>query len=1097
MTHPSVPLPVWDVPIPWLQTPIRTAGVAQPVISLNSTWKFHAHPPAGYWSRAVGKEAWQDYPVPSCTFSHGLDIPAEQTYAYHRAVAVSPDFAGKRVFLRFDGITGKSQIWIDGRFVRGHYGGYTSWFCEITDLVTPGQEFGLTVGVMDVPMEVSGFNIGGIIRDVHMMAVPAVCISRFHIDAQPTPDFTAADVQVRVEMSPQAEPGCQLHASLVDPAGQTVKLDASSWNPDIGGATAIAQTFALAHPVLWDAEHPRLYTLELRLASPQGEDETVRRRFGIRKVEVAGRTLRVNGREVKLRGVNRHDVHLVTGRTVTAAQVETDIRLFREANINFIRTSHYPPREDMLEFCDAYGIYVAVETAVAFVYQFNHPTQNDPAYTAAYMEQFTEMIERDRDHACVIMWSLANESYWGANFRHQYDYARQADPDRPLIFSYPNTMPEGTPACDIWSLHYANWDRDPSVQTDTWSGYGLETGTVPVLHDEYAHIACYNLSEQRRDPAVRIFWGESIKRWWESIFTTPGALGGAIWGSIDDEMISSTGYTGNREWGIIDGWRRKKPEHWLTQKGYSPIRLQDWTLPDPEPNGEIHVPIANWFDHTNLQEITVEWQVGDASGQMPGPALAPHEKGVLVLPVAMAAGRDSGPVTLRFTREPDLLVDVYRLMPPAAPRPRETRPSDSPALVAYDDHFVIQYHALELSVSRSTGMMTATGAGATIVESGPHLNLTGIPLPPWQASGVEAREHNAGVQIRVHGSYGDVDVVFHILCRDQARLDIEYRILRLPYPPPRARSLRAGRDVGGYREVGVTFELNHSVDRVSWSRRGLWSVYPEDHIGRNHGTAHRERAGGDEGFGVEPAWSWRDDMRNYSLYGRYDVGGRGTHDFRAMKHHIGQAIANSGEDTLGFAAESDFTDAVRLEVLTHPDTVVPVSHPDVTLAGTWIPGEPHSNHEWISNKPGDFVEFRFTGEGICWIGAKDMIYGKAHVFLDGAWQATVDCYSGIGHGTSRGEVKARDEILFSREDLTAGSHVLRLEVLDHKHPDSNNSYVSLSGFRILNRQARGNVLFHILNEWNYPELTWGNYMKDPILIGAGYTNRVQVQIHRP
>ncbi len=1097
MTHPPVPVPDWNPPSPWLQTPVQTAGVAQPVVSLNGTWKFHAHPPADYWSQAIGKDAWQEYPVPSCTFSQGVDMPADAEYAYHRAVAVPKDFAGKRVFLRFDGITGKSQIWIDGRFVRGHYGGYTSWFCEITDFVAPGREFGLTVGVVDVPMEVSGFNIGGIIRDVSLMAVPAVHIVRFHIDSHPRPDLTAADVQVRVEVSPHTEPGCRLHARLVDPDGREVALDENSWDSEVGTATCLERVFALAHPALWDAEHPRLYTLELRLVAQAGELEVVRRRFGVRKVEVVGRKLLVNGREVKLRGVNRHDVHLVTGRTVTSAQVETDIRLFRGANINFIRTSHYPPREDMLELCDEYGIYVEVETAVAFVYQFNRPTQNDPAYTAAYMAQFTEMIERDRDHACVILWSLANESYWGANFRRQYEYARKVDPDRPLIFSYPNTMPEGAPACDVWSLHYADWDQDPSVQTDTWGGYGLATGAMPVLHDEYAHIACYNLSEQRRDPAVRVFWGESIKRWWESIFTTPGALGGAIWGGIDDEMISATGYTGNREWGIIDGWRRKKPEYWLTQKGYSPIRMQDWVLPRPEPNGEIHVPIANWFDHTHLNEITVEWQVGDETGHMPGPSIAPHAQGVLVLPAKITAGREALPVAIRFVREPGLLVDEYRLMPSDVPLPGTVRHSDPPEFRAYDDRFAIQYRTVAISVSRVTGMMTATGAGETIVESGPHLNLIGTPLPSWQASTVQAWEQSGGVQIQIQGGYGDIEVVFHVLCRDNAELDVTYQIRSLPNPNPRARHLRAGRDVGGYREIGITFELNRSVNRVSWSRRGLWSVYPEDHIGRNHGTAHRERAGGDEAFGVEPAWPWREDMRNYSLYGRYDVGGRGTHDFRAMKHNIGRAVVDSGADTLGFAAESDFTDAVRLEVLPPPGRDVPVSHPDVKLAGTWIPGDPDSSHEWISNKAGDFAEFDFVGEGVCWVGAKDMIYGKANVWLDGEWQAVVDCYSDIGHGTSRGEVKSRDEILFSREDLSAGPHVLRLEVLDQKHPASNNSYASLSGFRILHPRARGNVLFHVLNAWNYPELTWGNYMKEPLWISSGYTNQVQVKIHSP
>ena len=301
--------------------------------------------------------------------------------------------------------------------------------------------------------------------------------------------------------------------------------------------------------------------------------ETLSRQIGFRKIERVGNKLYVNGQEVKLRGVNRHDVHPKTGRAITPELVEQDARLFRGANVNFIRTSHYPPREDFLDACDRYGIYIEDEIAVAFVYQAIQPTQNDPDFTAGYMNQFAEMIEQNRSHACVIMWSLANESFWGSNFQKEYDYAKAEDTTRPVIFSYPITMPQGTRAYDIWSLHYAGWDCDPSSKADNFS-IGESWGhDAPVLHDEYAHGPCYDLPEQMRDPAVRDFWGESIKRFWESIFTTDGALGGAIWGGIDDVMITPDGYT-QWEWGIYDGWRREKPEYWLTKKGYSPIRIE-------------------------------------------------------------------------------------------------------------------------------------------------------------------------------------------------------------------------------------------------------------------------------------------------------------------------------------------------------------------------------------------------------------------------------------------------------------------------------------------------------------------------------------------
>ena len=169
------------------------------------------------------------------------------------------------------------------------------------------------------------------------------------------------------------------------------------------------------------------------------------------------------------------------------------------------------------------------------------------------------------------------------------------------LFSYPITMPEGTKPVDIWSLHYAEYGHDPAEMEDNHS-VGQQWGKrAPVLHDEYAHLPCYDLSEQRRDPAVREFWGESIKRFWESDRHHSGRPGRRHLGRhrrLHDHRQGCSAW----EWGIIDGWRRQKPEYWLLKKAYSPIRIADAPLPMPVSGQVLRVPIANWFDHTNLQE---------------------------------------------------------------------------------------------------------------------------------------------------------------------------------------------------------------------------------------------------------------------------------------------------------------------------------------------------------------------------------------------------------------------------------------------------------------------------------------------------------------
>ena len=151
--------------------------------------------------------------------------------------------------------------------------------------------------------------------------------------------------------------------------------------------------------------------------------------------------------------------------------------------------------------------------------------------------------------------------------------------------------------------------------------------------------------------------------------------------------------------------------------------------------------------------------------------------------------------------------------------------------------------------------------------------------------------------------------------------------------------------------------------------------------------------------------------------------------------------------------------------------------------------------EMYSNKAGDYVEFAFEGTGVCWIGAKDMIYGKADVYIDGVREASeVNLHCGSGHGASRGEEKIYQQVLFSKEGLAQGTHTIKIVVTGKKAPVSNNRFVSINAFEVLGASEEGEVRLNINNLWNYPELTWGNYMKDPILIETGYTNTVRMRL---
>lgn len=1078
--------------------PQSVQGVDSPVILLNGTWKLNVDPPLEFWTDAVDPSSWIDSPVPGFVPCQGYEIEQNHEYAFRTEFSVPADMAGKTVLLRLDGVTGYGRVWVNGAYVRDHYGGFTTWYCDITEYVSPGQEARLAVGVTDVQREISFFNFGGIIRDVRLVALPPDFLTRLHIETDLDGEYRDATLKVTAAMAFDQGSSGTARLALTHPEGHAVGLDPDALvlTPDRPQTTV---EIPVAAPHKWDAEHPNLYTLQAVLEVDGVVVETTSKQIGFRVIAVLGNQLFVNGSEVKLRGVNRHSIHPLTGRAETPELLVQDAELFREANVNFIRTSHYPPREDFLEACDRTGIYIGDEVATAFVYQGCQPTQNDPDFTSYYVNQFAEMIERDKTHPSLLMWSLSNESYWGRNFQAEYDHARKADITHPLIFSYPITVPEGGNAYDIWSEHYAPWDCDPSAKLDTL-GTGESWGRdLPVLHDESIHTPCYDRTEQTRDPGVHEFWGESVKRFWESIFTTAGALGGAIWGGIDEMMVTYDGYSRARSWGIIDGWRRKKPEHWLTKKGYSPIRIANAPLPNPGVGNALPVPVLNWFDHTNLNELVVKWSAGDDSGTLSGPDVAPHGEGQLEIP--SRAWLDGELLHLQFYRMGNLLVDEFKL-PIGGLQVRFPEPSGTaPSIDAGENRICVSGAEFEVVFSRKTGLIErGTYKGHELLVGGPELQLTGIRLAPWRLHEIQADVEGSEAVVQISGTHGPVIVQFEVRIDGQGLITTTYTLEEMPVGPPQSKRLaRGGMDVGGYREVGVAYTLCNGVDRLTWQRKGLWSVYPEDHIGRTAGTAYRVRKDGDEGYGVGPAWSWGEDMRNYPLYGSYDLGGRGTKDFRGMKHNIYFAHAGIAGSDSGVRAESGGTDAVRLQLLDRPGSVFDDRHPDVRFVGTWLSMdddlECYAGTETISNKAGDYCEFKFEGTGVCWIGSLDQFHGKADVYVDSTLKAAgVDGYCSLAYGTPRGDLKEHQMVLYSVEGLKAGRHTIRVVVTGTKHANANNTYVAVDAFRVLGDYPDAEVRMVIANEWNYPELAWGCYAKEPILIRTGYRNTVRMRL---
>lgn len=862
-------------PVP---VPASVANVANCCLSLNGTWRFLAEPQPGHEYAGAETGEWVDVAMPNELFALGHVLAKDYEYPLRRRVSVPADFAGQRVLLRFDGVYSHARVWANGRFVREHFGGFTAWDCDITDFVEPGKEADIVVGITDRTDDISQASyyakhvIAGILRDVRLVAVPKTFVRHLHLNATLDDAYRHGVLELAALLSEAPSGNAELRLTLRDADRHTVALERSSFS--MQGSRLDPVGVRVNAPRRWDSEHPHLYDLSVELWLDGRRVETIERAVGFRKVEQRANQLLVNGQPVLLRGVCRHSVHPTRGRVVPEGMDEKDAALLRAGHINFVRTSHYPPSEQFLAACDRHGIYVEEETAVCWSLVEGGPS-SDPAFTSRFVSQFEEMIARDHWHPCVLFWSLGNESQWGDNMTEELRFARSHDASRPVIFSYPDTAELEQRRYDIYSKHYADVNAE------------LGSSVRPVLHDEFAHVSCYNTTALALDPGVRNFWGESIKRFSDRFAASDGCLGGSIWAGIDEVFLFPQTTTGYGPWGVIDGWRREKPEYWLVRKAYSPVRITEDVLPHPGEGEELAIHVRNAHDHTDLSELGIECSVnGDAVKRLKM-QLGPHASGVLRIPAR--AWKSGDVVHLNFVDMSGRSVDRFALPVGAERRARfDVRPGPL-SMTESAGGFRVDGANFSVAISRVSGMIeNASLGGTTLIEGGPYLDFGKGRTSYWLLRHLEVAKSDDEVTVRVagEGKHGEgfetVRVEYALTISGDGTLRLRYRLTDRAFPK--------------VDQIGMAFLMPKEVDRITWHRKALWSVYPDDHIGRARGTAMRDGRHPPTEYGREPAWPWSADMHDFFLQGREQAAHQATNDFRALKEHIyfaACALANS------------------------------------------------------------------------------------------------------------------------------------------------------------------------------------------------------------
>lgn len=1076
--------------------PFSVQGVKRPVIDLSGCWTWSADPEDGHF---------QEIDLPCDMSALGLS-PDLHRYTFRRIIEIPADYDGCHIRLRFDGAAYAASVFIDGHEAGRHVGGFTTWDLDITELVTPGTEATLTVVTQDAKGVLNPDNLGGLIRPIRLIALPSCFIRRLHDQTFLCKNAVDFDLLIQIETE-GSSPGA-ISLRLMAPDGQIVM---SEILPEDQVHHPIRRT--LTAPLSWDAEHPRLYQLFVTLDCGQFGCETVCRFVGFRDIRWSDSQVFINGQPIKLRGVCYQDASPLKGKALSLEQLTLDLHLLKSAHVNFIRTAGRPPRPELLDLCDKLGFYVQVDAPFVQIGQDLPAVQNNPFMQEELLGQVSEMVERDKDHPSLLIWGLGSECAWGYLFRQAAAHIRSADHTRPLIFSFPMSHDRKSEPLDLWSVHYLPFGLDPAIAYDHFiightpgsddppgyaKGYALEA-KWPVLHDEIARIPCHDRDSLMRDPSVREFWGESISSHWERIRESERALGCAVWSAIDDVTVHSGGNRYN-EWGILDVWRRPKPEYWHIKRTYAPIYLDQKTLARLD-DGSWQILVENRFDHTNLDELSVLWQQGEKRGYITLTAAEPRKTARLILPQEAL----SGPVcSLSFFDAAGTLIEALPLLLPETNTNQQIPclTSGRPRIEETPEMILIHLEDGKLCFSRQTGLICeGIWHGQTLILDGPSLQLTGLSLPDWALSRLAVSMDGNEAVITISGRYGDmVAVTFILHIGWMGYIKTTYTIDHISRPMPRTVKIYIGLDCGGLEEVGISYLLSPSVDRLSWQRKGLWDFYPGDHIGRNQGTAERSGPAHDAKLKEMPTWPWSSDERQFALYGSYDSGWRGSLDFRSMKQHILWSAVWSSQHEAAIRIYSDGSDSVRLSIEPDPDTILDDRDAAIRYLGTWYACTDKSgslnNTETISETAGDIAEVSFTGTGIDWYGPKDLIGGIARVSVDGAPSSyAVSQYPEAVEipGFSRGYEKRYQRLLFSVSGLEYGPHTLQIEGMGEKEKDSDFTYVLIDWFRV-HRPEPDPVRLILLNQWNVRRLAWGNVTHSPVCVKDGYTGQITMQL---
>ena len=844
---------------------------------LSGQWKFYyanspAALPEGFEAADFDDAEWDDIPVPSnwqmlgygkpnysnIAYPYPVDpprVPQDNPVGLYRQTFDLPaEWEGRQVFLSFDGVDSAFYVWLNGEPVGYSQVSHMPSEFNVTKHLRAGgnalavQVFQWSDGSYLEDQDM--WRLSGIFRDVCLVSTPSVHLRDARIRTRFDEAYADATLEARVALrncGAEKSGAHRVTAQLLDADGGVVYeqvIDEAALGP--GEEIALEMSAKVAAPRKWSAEEPSLYALVLSLAGPDGAVTEVRQfNVGFRQVEIRGVEFLVNGVPIKIRGVNRHETHPDLGHAVSLESMVRDVTLMKQHNINTVRTSHYPNDPRWYDLCDRYGLYV-IDEADLETHGFEltgdwAELARNPEWREAHVDRAQRMVERDKNHPCIITWSLGNESGYGPNHDAMAEWIRAADLTRPIHYE----SAEDAAMVDVVSTMYPTVDRliEEGKRTDD---------PRPFFMCEYAHA-------MGNGPG-------NLKEYWEAIRTHPRLLGGCIWEWVDHgiRMHTETG----EEWFAYGGDFDDHPNdgnfcidglNFPDRIPHSGLieykKIIEPVLVEPVDLAAGKVRIVNRHEFASLRYLTGTWSlVSDGrmlqQGELPPldvPAGKATEVALPLKPIAAQAGCVYW-LNLSFTLAQDTLwaqrgheVAWAQFELPVKAAPPRVAVATMPRLSVEESGTEIEIggEGFRLVFDKWTGAIASwEWNGERLLSAGPRLNVWRAPTDndvhaarEWRRAGLDRLIHRVdraavtktlaqAVQIEVESVLGGHSLAPAFRCRYLYTIYGTGDVVIDTQVNPRA-------DLPNLPRVGLQMSMPGKFDRFAWYGRGPHESYAD------------------------------------------------------------------------------------------------------------------------------------------------------------------------------------------------------------------------------------------------------------------------------